>query len=77
MCPDISDWGEIFNDQVLATAILDRLLHQSATINIKGDRFRLKEKRKAGLLGRTSVIPDGLPTKTEMPDYESGGERRP
>ena len=31
-----TDWGEIFNDQVLATAILDRLLHHSTAINIKG-----------------------------------------
>jgi DNA replication protein DnaC len=45
------DWGEIFNDQVLATAILDRLLHHCTTLNIKGDSYRLKEKRKAGLLG--------------------------
>ena len=45
------DWGEIFNDQVLATAILDRLLHHSSTLNIKGESYRLKEKRKAGLLG--------------------------
>jgi DNA replication protein DnaC len=45
------DWGEIFNDQVLATAILDRLLHHCTTVNIKGDTFRLKEKRKAGLVG--------------------------
>jgi len=44
------DWGEIFNDQVLATAILDRLLHHSTTLNIKGDSYRLKEKRKTGLL---------------------------
>lgn len=47
------DWGEIFNDQVLATAILDRLLHHAMTINIKGESYRLKEKRKAGLLSRT------------------------
>jgi DNA replication protein DnaC len=44
------DWGEIFNDQVLATAILDRLLHHSTTINIKGESYRLREKRKAGML---------------------------
>jgi DNA replication protein DnaC len=44
------DWGEIFNDHVLATAILDRLLHHSTTINIKGESYRLKEKRKAGML---------------------------
>jgi len=45
------DWGEIFNDQVLATAILDRLLHHSTVLNIKGESYRLKEKRKAGFLG--------------------------
>lgn len=45
------DWGEIFNDQVLATAILDRLLHHSTTVNIKGESYRLKEKRRAGILG--------------------------
>ena len=45
------DWGEIFNDQVLAAAILDRLLHQSTTINIRGESYRMKERRKAGLLG--------------------------
>ena len=47
-----ADWGEVFNDQVLATAILDRLLHHATTLNIKGESFRLREKRKAGLLGR-------------------------
>jgi len=46
------DWGEVFNDPVLATAVLDRLLHYSTTLNIKGESYRLKEKRKAGLLGR-------------------------
>jgi len=45
------DWGEIFNDQVLATAILDRLLHHCTTLNIKGESYRLKEKRKAGVFG--------------------------
>ena len=49
------DWGEVFNDPVLATAVLDRLLHYSTTLNIKGESYRLKEKRKAGLLGRTNA----------------------
>lgn len=52
------DWGEIFNDHVLATAILDRLLHHSTTLNIKGESFRLKEKRRAGLLGQPKPEPD-------------------
>jgi DNA replication protein DnaC len=49
------DWGEVFNDQVLATAILDRLLHHATTLNIKGESYRLKEKRRAGLLGRATT----------------------
>lgn len=44
------DWGEVFNDHVLATAILDRLLHHATTLNVKGASYRLKEKRRAGLL---------------------------
>jgi DNA replication protein DnaC len=48
----VADWGEIFNDQVLATAILDRLLHHAMTLNIKGESYRLREKKKAGLFGR-------------------------
>ncbi len=47
------DWGEVFNDHILATAVLDRLLHHATTLNIKGESYRLKEKRKAGLLGRS------------------------
>ncbi|KKL49713.1 hypothetical protein LCGC14_2312760 [marine sediment metagenome] len=44
-------WGDIFGgDSVIAAAILDRLLHHSTTINIKGESYRLKEKRRAGLL---------------------------
>jgi len=44
------DWGSVFGDAVMATAVLDRLLHHSTTINIRGDSYRLKERRKAGLL---------------------------
>ena len=43
-------WGEVFGDSVMASAILDRLLHHSITVNIRGDSYRLKEKMNAGLL---------------------------
>jgi DNA replication protein DnaC len=43
-------WGEVFGDPVIASAILDRLLHHSITVNIRGESYRLKEKLKAGLL---------------------------
>ena len=37
-------WGEVFSDNVLANAILDRLLHHSIIINIKGTSYRIKDK---------------------------------
>jgi DNA replication protein DnaC len=40
-----SDWGDIFNDNIIASAILDRLLHHSTVINIKGNSYRLKERK--------------------------------
>jgi len=45
-----ANWGEIFGDQVIATAILDRILHHSVTVSIRGESYRLKEKLKAGLI---------------------------
>jgi hypothetical protein len=45
--------GSIF-DPIIATAILDRLLHHSTTINIRGESYRLKERRKAGLFPRAN-----------------------
>src|SRR5438093_1775721 len=44
------DWGSIFGDSIIATAILDRLTHHSTTINIRGESYRLKDRRKAGLV---------------------------
>lgn len=49
----LAGWGQVFGDQVIATAILDRLLHHPTIVNIKGESYRLKEKRKAGLLTRS------------------------
>ena len=43
------DWGEIFHDQVIAAAMLDRILHHCTTINIKGESYRLKDRKKHGL----------------------------
>jgi hypothetical protein len=40
---------------VQATAILDRILHHSTTINIKGNSYRLREKVKAGLIREPEV----------------------
>jgi DNA replication protein DnaC len=47
-----SEWGMVFGDPIIATAILDRLLHHSTTVNIRGESYRLKDRRKAGLLAQ-------------------------
>ena len=54
----VTKWGAVFGDEVVAAAILDRLLHRSHTLVVKGESYRLKQKRKAGLLG-TSPTPQG------------------
>jgi DNA replication protein DnaC len=43
------EWGEIFHDHVVAAAILDLILHHCTTVNIKGESYRLKERKKYGL----------------------------
>ena len=40
----------MLGDPVVATAIVDRLLHHSHVLTIRGDSYRLREKRRAGLL---------------------------
>ena len=43
----VVEWGSVFGDPVVATAILDRLLHHSHVITIRGDSYR-REKRRSG-----------------------------
>lgn len=67
-----ADWGSVFGDAVLATAVLDRLLHHSTTINIRGESYRLKERRKAGLL-TTLNSREGTVGKGGEPADQRGG----
>lgn len=50
-------WGDVFGDRVISSAILDRLLHHATTVNIKGEPYRLKVKRCAGLF-RPATSPE-------------------
>ena len=49
----VGDWGTVLGDHVVATAILDRLLHHSHVLTIRGDSYRLREKRRSGLIKAT------------------------
>ena len=39
-----SAWGEIFGDEVVAAAMIDRLVHHAEILSLKGDSYRLKDK---------------------------------
>ena len=52
----VGEWGSVFGDPVVATAILDRLLHHSTVITIRGDSYRLREKRRSGLLQKAGAV---------------------
>lgn len=56
----------MFGDEVLATAILDRLLHHSHTLMITGESYRLREKRKSGLF-RSGLATAGPGLEPEEP----------
>lgn len=47
----VTQWGHVFGDEMIAAAVLDRLLHHSHTLLIQGDSYRLKQKKRAGFLG--------------------------
>jgi DNA replication protein DnaC len=54
----VTRWGILLDDNdVLAAAILDRLLHHSHTLMIQGKSYRLRLKKKAGLLGNAKPGP--------------------
>ncbi len=46
----VAEWGTVFGDPIVAAAILDRLLHHSAVVPIRGDSYRLREKTRSGLM---------------------------
>ena len=48
-------WGDVFGDRVIASAILDRILHHATTISIRGDSYRLKDKLKSGVVKPTTA----------------------
>jgi len=52
-----AEWGEIFGDSVVATALLDRLLHHAVVIQIEGSSYRLRE--------HADLVPETIRHKTQ------------
>lgn len=53
------DWGEVFGDNGIAAALLDRLLHHAVVIEIEGSSYRLRE--------HAHLMPEGLHSAVEAP----------
>ena len=70
------EWGELLGDTVIASAILDRLLHHSHVLNIRGESYRLREKRQAGLSARINCsAPHRRTATTTTPADQVAGQQ--
>ncbi|MCV5434429.1 ATP-binding protein, partial [Escherichia coli] len=48
-------WDQTFaSDAALTSAMLDRILHHSHVVQIKGESYRLRQKRKAGVIAEAN-----------------------
>jgi DNA replication protein DnaC len=47
-----ADWGNLLGDEILATALLDRLLHHAEVISINGRSYRMKDRREASVAAK-------------------------
>jgi len=68
----VAEWGTVFADPVVATATLDRFLHHSHVLTIRGDSYRLRAKRKSGLI-KMPTAGDGPPVGSASLRPVTGG----
>jgi hypothetical protein len=74
-----AEWGEVFGDSVVATALLDRLLHHAVVIQIEGSSYRMREHAalvpenvRSGATINPPAPRRGRPTKKGPPDRQYG-----
>src|SRR5216117_3142523 len=53
-----SAWGEIFGDEIVAAAMIDRLVHHAEILSLKGDSYRLRGRDLGGRPPRRSKRPN-------------------
>jgi DNA replication protein DnaC len=76
-----AEWGEVFGDPVVATALLDRLLHHAVVIQIEGSSYRLRQhadlvpehvRSKALITPPPAPKRRGRPPGRIQPDHDVG-----
>ncbi|MDE2843819.1 MAG: IS21-like element helper ATPase IstB [Chloroflexota bacterium] len=70
-----ADWGDMFGDPVMATALLDRLLHHSVVVTITGHSYRLREHMELipdHVRTNKSLVPPPPPRKRGRPKSDRG-----
>lgn len=75
-----AEWAEVFGDPVVATALLDRLLHHAVVVQIEGASYRLRAH--ADLIpeharAHASITPPPPPKRRGRPPKNGGADRRP
>ena len=68
------EWGDIFGDSVVATALLDRLLHHAVVIQIEGSSYRLRERYFCPKTSASNQMPPPIPFHRPR-SVAAGGQR--
>ena len=63
-----AEWGEVFGDPVVATALLDRLLHHATVVQIEGNSYRMRR--------HADLVPDTMRTRSAPPPPLAPAKRR-
>ena len=69
------EWGEIFGDEVMAAALIDRLLHHCHIVNIRGNSFRMRQH--SDLWKQLQQIPDGHEVSSSSPSRRTTRKKEP
>lgn len=61
------EWGEIFGDEMMAAALIDRLLHHCHIVNIRGNSYRLRQHAELRAALRQQPTTPPKPKRKEAP----------
>ncbi|MBI2796685.1 MAG: ATP-binding protein, partial [Gemmatimonadetes bacterium] len=57
------EWGEVFGDEVMAAALIDRLVHHCHIVNIRGNSYRMRQHRELATRLASTIQPPPTPRR--------------